>query len=342
MLARNCLQTGAVTAVVAWILALSPASAQDAGWIVSEVTGSARIEVPDQAARQAEPDLAVSPGARIITDDGGRLSLTDGASVMTLSSKTEVEIRAAPDAGITTIFQRIGVLLLQVERRRREHFEVETPYLAALVKGTRFSVSVAATGAAVHVTDGMVEVSSPAADRPVLVHPGQTATVDAGALDTILLDGGRSRNAPPDSGAASGKERAIRRAIGDSSVDVGAASDGLVGSSTLARTDSTLTDDVAAARNVGDGTALNGSLTGLVGGGIGETTTTGGLAGAVGGAGSTVGGTVGTVGSVVGGTVGGAGNALGGIGNTVQNTTNTLGNTTNNLSDGLGGLLQGF
>ena len=38
----------------------------------------------------------------------------------------------------TTIQQRAGSILLEVEKRNVTHFEVETPYLAAVVKGTQF------------------------------------------------------------------------------------------------------------------------------------------------------------------------------------------------------------
>ena len=42
----------------------------------------------------------------------------------------------------TTIVQQAGSILLEVEKRNVKHFEVETPYLAAVVKGTQFRVTV--------------------------------------------------------------------------------------------------------------------------------------------------------------------------------------------------------
>ena len=42
----------------------------------------------------------------------------------------------------TTIIQQAGSILLEVEKRNVKHFQVETPYLAAVVKGTQFRVTV--------------------------------------------------------------------------------------------------------------------------------------------------------------------------------------------------------
>jgi hypothetical protein len=63
-----------------------------------------------------------------------------------------------------------------VEKRNVKHFEVETPYLAAVVKGTQFSVTVSATGTRVDVRRGQVEVSDFKSGQIAQVMPGQTAT----------------------------------------------------------------------------------------------------------------------------------------------------------------------
>ena len=51
----------------------------------------------------------------------------------------------------TTIMQQAGSILLEVEKRNVKHFEVETPYLAAVVKGTQFRVTVNAGSTSVDV-----------------------------------------------------------------------------------------------------------------------------------------------------------------------------------------------
>jgi len=63
-----------------------------------------------------------------------------------------------------------------VEKRNVKHFEVETPYLAAVVKGTQFSVTVSATGTRVDVRRGQVEVSDFKSGQIAQVMPGQIVT----------------------------------------------------------------------------------------------------------------------------------------------------------------------
>src|SRR5215472_1895564 len=76
----------------------------------------------------------------------------------------------------TTILQQAGSILLEVEKRDVQHFEVETPYLAAVVKGTQFIVTVGATSTSVEVRRGQVEVSDFKSGQIAQVLPGQVAT----------------------------------------------------------------------------------------------------------------------------------------------------------------------
>ena len=51
-----------------------------------------------------------------------------------------------------------GSLVIDVDKRAHPHFSVETPFLAAVVKGTKFGVNVGANSASVEVERGLVEV----------------------------------------------------------------------------------------------------------------------------------------------------------------------------------------
>ena len=72
----------------------------------------------------------------------------------------------------------MGEILLDVEKRNVKHFEVSTPYLAAVVKGTQFSVTVDETGSNVKVLRGKVEVANLRTGQFVLVKPGQSAHIE--------------------------------------------------------------------------------------------------------------------------------------------------------------------
>ncbi|MGC8030557.1 FecR domain-containing protein, partial [Salmonella enterica] len=68
-------------------------------------------------------------------------------------------------------------------------FEVETPYLAAVVKGTHFSVTVDAGSTKVGVLRGQVEVSDFKTGQIAQVMPGQVATAFEHGKPGLSLSG---------------------------------------------------------------------------------------------------------------------------------------------------------
>ncbi|MEY9754123.1 hypothetical protein ABIE73_001518 [Bradyrhizobium yuanmingense] len=94
----------------------------------------------------------------------------------------------------TTIIQQAGSILLEVEKRNVKHFEVETPYLAAVVKGTQFSVTVGAGSTKVGVLRGQVEVSDFKTGQIAQVMPGQAATVFEHGKPGLSLSGAGTLN----------------------------------------------------------------------------------------------------------------------------------------------------
>jgi hypothetical protein len=85
--------------------------------------------------------------------------------------------------------QQAGSILLEVEKRNVKHFEVETPYLAAVVKGTQFRVSVDAASTRIDVTRGQVEVADFRSGQIAQVMPGQAATAFAQGKPGLSLSG---------------------------------------------------------------------------------------------------------------------------------------------------------
>ena len=86
--------------------------------------------------------------------------LKRGEEMILVSPNSVIGVPAEKKEGLsTTIKQQAGSILLDVEKRNVKHFEVETPYLAAVVKGTQFRVTVNATSTSVDVIRGQVEVA---------------------------------------------------------------------------------------------------------------------------------------------------------------------------------------
>jgi hypothetical protein len=113
-----------------------------------------------------------------------------GEESMLISPNSVVGLPTDQKDGMsTTILQQAGSILLDVEKRNVKHFEVETPYLAAVVKGTHFQVTVNASNTRVDVQRGQVEVSDFKTGQIAQVLPGQAATSFAHGASGLMLSG---------------------------------------------------------------------------------------------------------------------------------------------------------
>jgi hypothetical protein len=110
------------------------------------------------------------------------------SETITLSPSSQIVLtERGPE---TQVFQPAGTVEFDVEVRDFRHFMVQTPLLAAVVKGTRFVVTVHGEGAGVRVERGLVEVINDATGEAALVAAGQEAEVDnrGAALEVRAVD----------------------------------------------------------------------------------------------------------------------------------------------------------
>ena len=111
-------------------------------------------------------DDVLKPGDTIRTGRNGRVLLVRGEESILIAPNSVVGLPAEKKEGLsTTIIQKAGSILLEVEKKNVKHFEVETPYLAAVVKGTQFRVTVSANGTSVDV------IQRPGRGRRLQVRP---------------------------------------------------------------------------------------------------------------------------------------------------------------------------
>ncbi|MDO8840228.1 MAG: FecR domain-containing protein [Parvibaculum sp.] len=171
------LSSGRILAAAALMFAASSAHAGgSSSWHVEMMSGEAYIQTGGAMPVSLTPNGTVAPGAVIETGETGRVVLSRGTESIMVSPNSSIAVSPDSDSGgMTRILQRVGTILLQVDKQDRQHFEVETPYLAAVVKGTKFTVSVDAEGAAVHVMEGAVETIDLDTGDVGMVRPGQTA-----------------------------------------------------------------------------------------------------------------------------------------------------------------------
>ena len=163
------------------------AYAQDAAWHVGKSWGDFWINaqvVPGNG------NPTFGPGDNIRTGQNGGVVLVRGKESILISPNTEVAIsKNSDDEMSTTINQRTGSITLEVEPSDMKHFEVETPYLAAVAKGSNLRVVVEDNYARVHAFRGQVEVSDFRTGQRVLIMKGQTAKTSIHAVAGLSLSG---------------------------------------------------------------------------------------------------------------------------------------------------------
>jgi hypothetical protein len=183
--------------VAALILGTAPgASAADDGvWSVSKASGEVWVATDGAQPVSLNQEETLKPGNTIRTGRNGRVLLIRGEETILISPNSVVGLPAEKKEGLsTTIIQKAGSILLEVEKRNVKHFEVETPYLAAVVKGTQFSVTVNAGSTKVDVVRGQVEVSDFRTGQIAQVMPGQAATAFEHGKPGLSLSGAGTFN----------------------------------------------------------------------------------------------------------------------------------------------------
>jgi hypothetical protein len=174
----------------------SGASAADDGvWSVSKSSGEVWLATSGAQQVSLKQEETLKPGDTIRTGRNGRVLLVRGEETILISPNSVVGVPAEKREGLsTTIIQQAGSILLEVEKRNVKHFEVETPYLAAVVKGTHFSVTVAAGSTKVGVLRGQVEVSDFKTGQIAQVMPGQVAAAFEHGKPGLSLSGSGTLN----------------------------------------------------------------------------------------------------------------------------------------------------
>ena len=209
----------------------SNANAGD-GWRVVDTAGVVRIGGPGfmPAALTRDQEL---PADAWIETKAGRAVLVRGQESMVIEPNSRVMLPGSPVNGNTQVLQSMGSAIYKIGKQKQPHFQVDTPYMAAVVKGTAFTVSVSDDEAAVTVTEGLVEVSTPDMGDVEFVRPGFTALVSRDNMKEIVIDRSQAADTPsspviPKSDGTNTQAVVIPAAIGDVEVDVNEVSGGLV------------------------------------------------------------------------------------------------------------------
>jgi len=168
----------------------SNAHAQDA-WRISKSSGDVSIMTEGFQPIALTAGMSLQPGSSIRTGQNGRVLLMRGNETILVSANSAISFpkSSKPNGMSTTILQQAGSILLEVEKRAINHFEVETPHLSAVVKGTRFQVTMSGNDTRVGVFRGQVEVTELKSGQHALINAGQNATVSVQGPAGLSLSG---------------------------------------------------------------------------------------------------------------------------------------------------------
>jgi hypothetical protein len=177
-------------AMLVTLYAPSSANAQDMVWRVSKSSGEVSVITAAGEQTALIAGATLKPGDSVRTGQNGRVLVMRGQETILISPNSAIGIPKARKEGLSTsIIQQSGSILLEVEKRNVKHFEVETPYLAAVVKGTQFRVTVDNSESRVDVLRGRVEVMAFKSGQYALVKPGQAAQVAVQGSAALSLSG---------------------------------------------------------------------------------------------------------------------------------------------------------
>jgi ferric-dicitrate binding protein FerR (iron transport regulator) len=149
-------------------------------WVVAESHAPAVVRFGEGQWQALPAGAAVEPGSEIRTGDGGMVVLRRGGDHVRLLANSTLALPAEKDVGAMTRLKLwFGRAFFQVKSRPSWSFEVDTPYLVGIVKGTAFTVDVSRFGSTIAVSSGLVAVSK-AGGPAVDVGVGKTARAYAG------------------------------------------------------------------------------------------------------------------------------------------------------------------
>lgn len=176
------------------LITFVPAQAAGGHWTISAVDGAAMVIIDEVEQYAASRGYPVPAGTTIVTGDDGMVVLVRRGDSITVFPNSEVTIPEDPAGDRLGVLQSFGELLFRMETRESRNFEVRTPFLAATVKGTVFTVVVESTRATVSVSEGMVRVTPARGGRSDVVHAGNRAAVTAANANRVTIEKLRLRD----------------------------------------------------------------------------------------------------------------------------------------------------
>lgn len=164
-----------------------------ADWQIATVSGKAfRLDGSAWVMVAAGEPLAL--GDTLKTLGSGTLTLSRAGVTVTIGPNSRVQVAERMDGKFTDVFQTAGSATVEVDPARHIHLAVETPYMAAVVKGTVFAVSTFEGHSETAVQRGRVAVVDVMNRLHADITAGQTAS--SGPSQPLSLSGSGALSTP--------------------------------------------------------------------------------------------------------------------------------------------------
>ncbi len=134
----------------------------------------------------------VDAGAVIVTGTDGQMVLERGKNIVVVAPNSQLVLPSNNKKGFTRVLQQAGTALYQVKKKKSHHFSVETPYMAAVVKGTKFTINLKSKEPSVSVLEGTVEVADLRTQQQHTVRGGEILKFAPPSLTPSAPSGGQS------------------------------------------------------------------------------------------------------------------------------------------------------
>ncbi|WP_416357551.1 FecR domain-containing protein [Aureimonas phyllosphaerae] len=149
-------------------------------WRVERVSGTAWAMESNEKRDVLTTGMIVPEGRTIATAKASRVRLSSENNVMTLGPGSVAMVQPKGFfSSKTEVLQQTGSIAFDIEKRSAPHFTVKTPFMAAVVKGTAFTISVTRTDTKIGVDRGLVQVSDLKTGETAGIGAGQRASVSA-------------------------------------------------------------------------------------------------------------------------------------------------------------------
>lgn len=198
-----------------FILMATVAGAAADEWRVEKLDGLVFVHHEARWHRLELGDV-VADDRVIRTLPSGSVEFVRDEEHIVLDGSSQIQIKDAERARFTTVEQWYGKVTIEAEKQNVQHFSVQTPFLAAVVKGTRFTVISKDGQSRVSVEEGTVQVRDQLYEVVTDVQAGQRADVAPGNMLEVSGPGPKAPVVTLGNGEI--VTEAIRRAVEDGDI----------------------------------------------------------------------------------------------------------------------------